>query len=244
MSAIFLYTTVTNIYERPEGIKIASFFIAAIVVVSLSSRAIRSTELARIRNVAPERQGRATFLDEHRAARRAHHRPPPRQAHGGGVRHEGEPGARGPQPGRRRAAACSSRWCRATLRTSARTSTCAASRWAGTTSCAARARRCPTPSRPCCSTSATASSTMPQAYFGWTEGNPIAYVLRYLILGEGDTAPVTREILRRAIKNPRRAAEDPRRLAATSRAPSAGTPRRCRTRACRVPVWRAATAGR
>jgi hypothetical protein len=43
---------------------------------------------------------------------------------------------------------------------------------------------------------------IPHAYFGWTEGNPITYVLKYLTLGEGDTAPVTREILRRAIQNP------------------------------------------
>jgi hypothetical protein len=43
---------------------------------------------------------------------------------------------------------------------------------------------------------------MPHAYFGWTEGNPITYVLKYLFLGEGDTAPVTREVLRRTIKNP------------------------------------------
>jgi hypothetical protein len=43
---------------------------------------------------------------------------------------------------------------------------------------------------------------IPHAYFGWTEGNPITYVLKYLFLGEGDTAPVTREVLRRAFKNP------------------------------------------
>jgi hypothetical protein len=43
---------------------------------------------------------------------------------------------------------------------------------------------------------------IPHAYFGWTEGNPITYVLRYLAFGEGDTAPVTREVLRKAIANP------------------------------------------
>ena len=43
---------------------------------------------------------------------------------------------------------------------------------------------------------------IPDAYFGWTEGNPVVYVLRYLFLGEGDTAPVTREVLRQAIKKP------------------------------------------
>ena len=38
----------------------------------------------------------------------------------------------------------------------------------------------------------------PHAYFGWTEGNPIAYLLKFLAFGEGDTAPVTREVLRQA----------------------------------------------
>ena len=37
---------------------------------------------------------------------------------------------------------------------------------------------------------------VPHAYFGWTEGNPIAYLLKFLAFGEGDTAPVTREVLR------------------------------------------------
>jgi hypothetical protein len=42
---IFIYTTLLNIVERPEGIKIASFFIIAMVVSSVTSRALRSTEL-------------------------------------------------------------------------------------------------------------------------------------------------------------------------------------------------------
>ena len=43
---------------------------------------------------------------------------------------------------------------------------------------------------------------LPHAYFGWTEGNPIAYLLKFLAFGEGDTAPVTREGLRLAEPNP------------------------------------------
>jgi len=39
-------------------------------------------------------------------------------------------------------------------------------------------------------------------YFGWTEGNPITYLLKFLAFGEGDTAPVTREVLRLAEPDP------------------------------------------
>ncbi len=45
---------------------------------------------------------------------------------------------------------------------------------------------------------------LPHAYFGWTEGNPIVYLLKFLALGEGDTAPVTREVLRQNEANPLR----------------------------------------
>lgn len=37
---------------------------------------------------------------------------------------------------------------------------------------------------------------VPHAYFGWTEGHPIGYILKYILFGEGETAPLTREILR------------------------------------------------
>ena len=42
----------------------------------------------------------------------------------------------------------------------------------------------------------------PHVYFEWTEGNPIVQFLRYLFFGQGEVAPVTREVLRGA--EPRR----------------------------------------
>jgi len=39
---------------------------------------------------------------------------------------------------------------------------------------------------------------MPNCYFGWTEGNPFVYVVRHILFGEGDTAPVTHKVLREA----------------------------------------------
>jgi hypothetical protein len=43
---------------------------------------------------------------------------------------------------------------------------------------------------------------IPHAYFGWVEGNPIQYLLRFILFGEGDIAVVTREVLRKAEKDP------------------------------------------
>ncbi|HEY3468196.1 MAG TPA: amino acid transporter [Amycolatopsis sp.] len=44
----------------------------------------------------------------------------------------------------------------------------------------------------------------PQCHFEWAEGNPLGHLFRYLILGRGDTAPVVREIIRSAEKDPSR----------------------------------------
>jgi hypothetical protein len=190
---------VANIIERPEGIKIASFFIAAIVVSSMISRAIRSTEL-RIEAVRLDPEARR-FIDEvlPNGVRIIAHRPDKmtleeydrkeRQAREDHSLDRKEPvlflevdradasefredlDVRGVRVGDH------------------------------------RILRCTSPAIPNAIAALllhirNSTGRLPDAYFGWTEGNPIAYVLRYLALGEGDTAPVTREVLRKAIRNP------------------------------------------
>jgi hypothetical protein len=47
-----------------------------------------------------------------------------------------------------------------------------------------------------------ATGVAPHCHFEWSEGNPIAHLLRYLVLGQGDTAPVVREIIRQHEPDP------------------------------------------
>lgn len=199
MTAVFAYTTVANIFERPEGIKIATAFIATIILTSLLSRAARSTEL-RIGEVRLSPQATA-FVDEFAAhgVRIIAHRPDKRtpeeydrkerQAREDHNLDHGEPllflevtqgdaseftgdlQVRGVEVGKHRILRC-------------------------------RSAAVPNAIAALMLTIQERTGQIPDAYFGWTEGNPLAYVLRFLALGEGDTAPMTREVLRRTIHNP------------------------------------------
>jgi len=199
MTCIFAYTTFANIVERPEGIKIASFFILAIIVSSMVSRAIRSIEL-RIDTVRLDESAQAV-VDEvsPEVIRIIAHRPDSREVHeydekekqaredhsldrgerliflevdqGDVSEFQGDLEVRGERVGRH------------------------------------RVLRCKSPAVPNAIAALLlhlkeSTRTIPHAYFGWIEGNPVAYAFRYVALGEGDTAPVTREILRQAIREP------------------------------------------
>ena len=68
----------------------------------------------------------------------------------------------------------------------------------------------PRPGRPqrasprCCSHVRDRTGEVPHVYFDWTEGNPVGNLLRFLVFGDGEVAPVTREVLRRAEPDPAR----------------------------------------
>jgi hypothetical protein len=199
LTVIFVYTTVVNIVERPEGIKIASVFIVSIVVTSLISRVLRSTEL-RIHAVDADETARR-FIEEAsatsvriianrpdlgdveeyehklREARDTHHLTPGDRV----LFIEVLPGD---------VSAFSQR-----LHVS------------GVDVGGHHVLRCVSPAIPNAIAALLlycrdVTGKIPHAYFGWTEGNPIAYLLKFLAFGEGDTAPVTREVLRQAEPNP------------------------------------------
>jgi hypothetical protein len=201
ITAVFVYTTLLNIYERPEGIKIASWFIATIIVTSMISRVLRSTELrvqevhfdpqalrflrdagarpVRILAIRPGDGRREAYEAKMKEASESHHLPESQGVLFLEVR------------------AGDSSDFSDTLDVF------------GADVGGYRVLRAMSPAIP----NAIAAlllhirdrtGNIPHAYFGWTEGNPIVYLLKFLAFGEGDTAPVTREVLRQTESNPRR----------------------------------------
>jgi hypothetical protein len=199
VTLVFVYTTSVNIMERPDGVKIASWFIVTIIVTSLISRVLRSTEL-RIQSVEPDDVARRFLRDagrgpiriianrpdsglpeeyEHklREARESHHLPTDQHV----LFLEVRAGDVSEFSGRLEVE--------------------------GVSIAGHRVLRCVSPAIP----NAIAALLLyirdetkqpPHAYFGWTEGNPVVYLLKFLAFGEGDTAPVTREVLRQSESDP------------------------------------------
>jgi hypothetical protein len=96
ITLVFVYTTTANVYEKPDGIKIAGFFIATILVTSFVSRWARSRELRfagfklpdpesrllwdtirdlEITVLVPHRPGRRSLADKEAQVRREHRIP-------------------------------------------------------------------------------------------------------------------------------------------------------------------------
>jgi hypothetical protein len=202
ITLVFAYTTAQNIHERPEGIRIAGFFIASIIVLSLVSRVMRSTEL-RIQGVEPDEQA-TLFIDQ--AATTGQVRVIANRPGVGDVAEYAE----------------KIRFARDTHQLKPwepvlflEVATGDASEFSNVLQVAGveigpfRVLRCKSPAVP----NAIAglllhirdrTGKVPHAYFGWTEGNPIVYLLKFLAFGEGDTAPVSREVLRQTEPDPER----------------------------------------
>ncbi|ETK30514.1 amino acid transporter [Microbispora sp. ATCC PTA-5024] len=194
IAAVFAYTLVDNVIERPDGVKIASFFIVVIVVTSLISRATRSTEL-RVSEIhfdpLAERFVNEATGEIHLIANEPH------------LRDQDE------YNDKRR-----EQWLNHRLRSDepvmfVEVTVVDASdfetelRVRGEERYGHRILRYESPTVP---NSLAAlllrlrdrTGHAPHIYFHWTEGNPVTAMLRYLLFGGGDVPPLTREVLRQA----------------------------------------------
>jgi hypothetical protein len=196
---VFLYTTVANIIEQPEGIKIALVFIAVIVLASLISRVWRTTEL-RVEKVELD-QTAQSFIDEaqrgtiriitnrcdrgdaseyqikEKEKREDNHIPPGEPI----IFFEVTPSDASEFSG--------------------------VLRVRGEKVDGYRVLRAESPAVPNAIAAfllhlRNKTGKLPHVYFGWSEGNPLSYLLKYIAFGEGDTAPTTHEVLRQAEKDP------------------------------------------
>ncbi|WIV43725.1 hypothetical protein [Glutamicibacter nicotianae] len=199
VSLVFIYTTIANRVERPDGLKIAAFFIAAVLLVSLLSRFRRSTELRAtsvmfdtqaqniiqqatsaglIRLIAhePVNTSKERYVHKHEHAILASHIP----VHAPVVFLEVRVSDYSDfaQDIDVRGVTRHSQWVLEATAPSVSTAIAALSM-------AIRDQY----------------EVMPHIYFRWTEGNPLLNLAKFIFLGQGEIAPLTREVLREAEPN-------------------------------------------
>ncbi|WP_329214717.1 amino acid transporter [Streptomyces sp. NBC_01485] len=202
ITAVFAYTLVANVIERPDGIRIAGIFIFAILVTSFGSRVHRAFELRAAEVTFDEAAAR--FVDE------AAHRGPlqlianePREHSTRAYRaKEGEQREHTPIPGGGPVL-----FLEVLLRDSSDFTADIAVH--GDKKHGVRRLRVSGPTVPNAVAAVLLAlrdrtGEVPHAYFSWTEGNPVSHLIRFLVFGDGEVAPVTREVLRRAEPDPAR----------------------------------------
>lgn len=201
IALIFIYTTLQNIHERPEGIKIASFFILTIIFASLFSRVWRSTEL-RVEQIELDDKARQFIKDAAKGTIRI-------------ITNRRDKGDADEYAHKEHEKRTSNHIPAGEPILFFEVTPGDASEFSGTLSIRGetvdgyRILRTESPAVP----NAIAAfllylrdemGKLPHVYFGWSEGNPISYLLKYIAFGEGDTAPVTHEVLRKAEKDSNR----------------------------------------
>jgi hypothetical protein len=195
ITLVFAYTTVANIIERPDGVKIASFFIAAILTTSLVSRVTRATEL-RVTGVILDENAQQFVKEAAESELRIIANEPHARDILEYLEKEHEERTRNQIP-----ADAPVLFLEVTVVDPSEFE--AQLQVTGEQRHGYRILRMESSAVP----NAIAAVLLdvrdrtgkrPHVYFDWTEGNPVAHLLRYLIFGSGEVAPVTREVLRAA----------------------------------------------
>lgn len=201
LTLVMGYALVENIIEKPDGILISLLFIVGIIVISLVSRVTRSTEL-RATRVEFDAKAQAFLQDT--------------IAFDGAINiiaHKVRPGLKSKFAAKEReqrlfvASGADVLFLEVEIIDPSEFEEVLVVR--GTEVGGRRVLRTQSPAVPNAIAAVLlairdGSDVVPSAFFQWSEGNPIAHLLRYLILGKGDTAPVTREIIREAEPDPKR----------------------------------------
>ncbi|TFC54628.1 APC family permease [Cryobacterium sp. TMT2-17-1] len=203
LTLILLYALGENILEKPDGIAISAFFILGIIVVSLVSRVSRTTEL-RVETVELDEHARRFITDSlvfDGALNLIANKPKPGKQTDYAGKETAQRGMN-PVPGRADVLFLE-------IEVVDPSSFSETLHVRGEEVNGLRVLRAQSPAAPNAIAAILlalrdASGVRPHAYFEWSEGNPLGHLLRYLLLGQGDTAPVVREILRQSEADPAR----------------------------------------
>ncbi|OMH36625.1 amino acid transporter [Tersicoccus sp. Bi-70] len=196
VTVVFVYTTVANVIERPEGVRIAAIFILAILVVSFVSRVMRSFEL---------RETDVTFDEAALAMLKEANSPDGVTV----IAHEAGHGGPGQYAEKLQEVTGRDHLPSGAHPLFLEVTVVDSSDFAveldvrGIRVGDADVLRVTSPVVP--NTIAAVllqirdlTDEVPHVYFEWTEGNPLTNLARFVFSGQGEVAPVTREILRRA----------------------------------------------
>ncbi|MEV5646508.1 amino acid transporter [Streptomyces flaveolus] len=201
LTAVMAYALLTNITDKPDGILISAVFILSIILISLISRVSRTTELRadRIEFDAAVQQFVTDSLTHDNALNIiAHRRTTGDPAEYAAKEREQRASNRVPTP-------ADILFLEIDVVDPSKFSEVLTIR--GITVQGHRILRAQAPAAPNAIAAVLlalrdTTGVRPHCYFAWAEGSPLKHMIRYILLGRGDTAPVTREIIRKHEPDP------------------------------------------